>query len=50
MFMWMYICHGREDAGDRAGAMYTRDHSQMTNTKQGHMLGFEDIPAVFAPE
>jgi hypothetical protein len=42
--------YGHEDAGDGVGAMYTRDHRQMANTKRDHMLGFEDVPAVFASE
>jgi len=29
---------------------YTGDYKQIANTKRGHMVGFEDITAEFAPE
>jgi hypothetical protein len=29
---------------------YTGDYRQITNTKRGHMVGFEDITAEFSPE
>jgi hypothetical protein len=29
---------------------YTGDYRQIANTKRGHMVGFEDITAEFAPD
>jgi hypothetical protein len=29
---------------------YTGDYKQIANTKRGHMVGFEDVVAEFAPE